>query len=182
MAARRKTDPRPTPSRVARRVGTPGGDLLAGNLFAIPLSRGRHAIGQVVIPGIEVFACVYLPVLAKGEEFPTTLGKSRFEAAACFLVTDIAFEDGIWPVIGAAPLYPDIPSPHFKTDTDDGADILDVHEKFVRHASAKDEQTIPYRTLVDHTIVTNVITALADGRKVDEDYEMILASFIRSHR
>lgn len=181
-AARRKPASRPASGKPVPSAGISGRKLAPGSLFAIPLSGGRRAIGQLVIPGIEVFACAFLPVLEKGDELPTGLSKSRFKPAACFLITDIALEDGIWPVIGAAPLRPDIPMPHFRIDTDDGVDVLDIHEEFVRHASAKDEQTIPYRTLVDYTIVTNVITALADGRKVDEDDELILASFIRSHR
>jgi len=179
MAARRKSV---SMSKSPLPKGVSGEDLVAGSLFAIPLSGGRRAIGQIVIPGIGIFGCAFLPVFSKGEELPTSLSKSKFKPAACFLITDMAFEKGKWPVIGTAPLHPDIPMPHFKTDTDDGADIMDVHEKFVRHASAKDEQTIPYRTIVDDTIVANVMAALVDGGKVDEELEVILASFIRSHR
>jgi len=156
-------------------------DLETGTLFLIPLSRGRRAIGQIVIPGVEYYACAFLPVLEKGESLPEELRVTKLRPALCFLAYDTPFYQRRWRLIGQAPVHPKVPFPHFKLDKARGAHIMDVYEKFVRVASEKDERTIPYRTSVDYLIVSRALESLLATGKVEGDDREMLPSFIRRH-
>jgi hypothetical protein len=108
-----------------------------GEIFMIPIDNNYYSYGQIVTKGATSDCVVIYDILR--QEHP-----SLDEITSCPIVffahtVDVRIVDGLWPVLGNAPVPKNIVFPKYKTETLDGYMILNHEGDIIKQEATESE-------------------------------------------
>lgn len=148
--------------------------LKAGDVFEFEVSPSQVAIGQVLIPGVVFYTCVFEQLL--DVHYSDLPDLSSLPIALVGWTTGEEFNFGTWSLVGNQPPRLDAPKPCHKVNTPQGLAIHDFDGKFVRLVMGHDEAFYPYKQSISGRAFIEDMKAIARG---DSPRNSLSVSFLQ---
>ena len=150
--------------------------LKAGDLFQIPLGNHRFGVGNILIPGSEMYVCVYREVFssdaigavpAVGSLTPFLIGRT----------SDELFYHGRWHVFRRGEVMSDFPRPPYVVGSPDGQVLKSFDAETLRLANEEDLQFYGRRLSVSNITFAEALQIFHGIAEPTDDYDYTRLSY-----
>ena len=111
--------------------------LKAGDVFSIPLCKGKYGIGVVVIAQAEMYICVHKEIFSQ-EEVTSEIETYNLTPFLIARTSDELFYHGDWKVVGRDDRKISYPMPCYVVNGPDGMVVKKFDGEYVRQADEDD--------------------------------------------
>jgi hypothetical protein len=144
--------------------------LRAGDLFSIPLPDHRCGIGNVLIPGAEMYICVYREVFASDalEDVP------EIGALTPYLIgrtSDELFYHGRWHLLRRGAATPEFPKPFYVVQSNEGQVLKSFDAQTIRAADEADLRFYGRQTSFSNVTFARALERLHGVAEDDTGYD-----------
>lgn len=149
----------------------------SGDVFTIPVTKERCAIGVVVVANIDLYLCVYKELFAGANAKDASL--SLLTPALIARTTDEYFHSGEWKVISNVDLPFEFPKPCYVVRTNEGLVLKNFHGSKVREATNEDLLYYGGARWVSNITFLKALRSMHGLDEGSYDYERIKYSHVK---
>jgi hypothetical protein len=153
--------------------------LKAGDLFAIRLDDGRCGVGNVLIPGAEMYICVYREAFP-GDSLGDVPGIGSLTPYLIGRTSDELFHHGRWHVFRRGEPASEFPKPPYVVGSPDGQVLKSFDSEPLRAASEADLRFHGRQVSFSNITFANALQVLHGIAEATDGYDYTRLSYERA--